>query len=180
MKAYCMPFVIMGLFALLTLSLTESVSAQPHHGRGFWTDLTDEQKEAIHNKITELRDQGATREEIHEAISIMLEEFGFDLPEKGDGPHEPFGPHQGPLWEDLNMEQREAIRNKINEMRDQGATREEIHAAVNEMLEGHGIEFPKDSENQSSKTPAADNHIVAHNYPNPFNPETYINYTLDV
>lgn len=144
MIAYRIFFIIMGLFAILTLSLTGSVLAQPHHGRGFWADLTEEQKKAIQAKIIELRDQGATREEIHETITEMLGEFGIEPHENWGGPHGPFSPHLGPLWEDLTKEQREAIRNRITEMREQGATHEEIHAAVIEMLEEFGIELPED------------------------------------
>ena len=143
MKTHRIPFVTMGLFALLTFSLTGSVFAQPHHDRGFWADLTDEQRGLIQAKISEMKDQGATWEEIHEAITEMLEEFGIELHEHWGGPHGSLGIHLGPLWEDLTKEQREAIRNTITEMQEQGATREEIHEAVTELLEGFGIELPE-------------------------------------
>ena len=148
----------------------------PGHGRGgFWKDLTKEQREAVHEKIKELRDQGATREEIRAAVAQMLEGYGIELPEKwGEG-------HRCDLRDllsNLTQEQRQAVREKIREMRREGATREEIQAAVAEMLEGFGIEFPKDSEESSSETAPAEPYIKTQNYPNPFNPQTEIAYSL--
>ena len=43
----------------------------------------------------------------------------------------------------LTEEQRETVEEKIKEMRGQGAGREEIRAAVGEMLKGYGIERPE-------------------------------------
>ena len=149
---------------------------------GFWCDLTDEQREAVHEKKKELRNQGATRKEIRDAVAEMLEGYGIELPEKwreGHGFH-PFGPGPGGFWCDLTDEQREAVHEKIKEMRSQGATRKEIRDAVDEMLEGFGIESPGDSESTSLGDASAKPHIQAQSYPNPFNPETQIAYTLSV
>ncbi len=113
---------------------------------GFWADLTEEQREAIHDKIEEMRDQDATHEEIRDAVAEMLKGYGIDLPEDWKGPRgfrDGFGPGPGGFWADLTEEQREAIHEKIKEMRDQDATREEIHSAVAEMLKGYGIELPE-------------------------------------
>jgi TRAP-type C4-dicarboxylate transport system substrate-binding protein len=150
----------------------------PGHGRGgFWKDLTEEQREAVQERIKELREEGATREEIHTAVAEMLKGYGIELPEKrGEG-------HRGDLRQllsGLTDEQRQAVREKIREMRRQGSTREEIRAAVAEMLEGFGIELPKDSEEGSSEISPAKPQIQAQNYPNPFNPQTEIAYNLPV
>jgi Spy/CpxP family protein refolding chaperone len=51
------------------------------------------------------------------------------------GPHHRFG-------ENLTKEQREAIHDKVMEMREAGASRKEIHEALREMLEGYGVELP--------------------------------------
>jgi uncharacterized protein YoaH (UPF0181 family) len=144
---------------------------------GFWKDLTKEQREAVHEKIKEMREQGATRKEIHTAVAEMLKGYGIELPEnRGER-------HRGDLRQllsSLTDEQRQAVREKIREMRRQGATREEIRAAVAEMLEGYGIELPKDSEGSASEITPAKPQIQAQNYPNPFNPQTEIAYSLPV
>lgn len=142
---------------------------------GFWKDLTDEQRQAVQEKIKEMKDQGATREEIHTAVAAMLEGYGVKLPEnRGEG-------HRGDLRQllsSLTNEQRQAVREKIREMRRQGATCEEIHATVTEMLESYGIKLPKDSEDSTSEIAPAEPQIKAQNYPNPFNPQTEIAYSL--
>jgi Spy/CpxP family protein refolding chaperone len=163
-------------------------SAGPH-GRGgfgpgpggFWKDLTKEQRESVQEKIKEMRSQNASREEIQATVAELLKGYGIELPEKwsqGQGFH-PFGPGRGGFWRDLTDEQREAVRDKIKEMRSQGAKRDEIRAAVDEMIQGFGIKSPQDSENVSSGTsPAVPKIIIAQSYPNPFNPETEISFTL--
>lgn len=155
--------------------------AGPHGQGGFGANLTDEQREAIQEKIREMKSQGATPGEIHSAKVEMLKGFGVELPEKWRGPHSRggFSPGPGGFWADLTDEQREMVQDKIEEMRSQGATREEIRAAVDEMIQGFGIKSPQDSENVSSGTsPAVPNIIIAQSYPNPFNPETEISFTL--
>jgi Spy/CpxP family protein refolding chaperone len=150
--------------------------------RGFWTNLTEEQREAVKNKIEELRKQDASREEIHVAVVEMLKGYGVDVPEDWPGPpgRGDLGPGHRGFWTNLTEEQREAVKSKIEEMRGQGATREEIRAAVNEMIQGYGIESPGNSTSQVSEKTPAENLITAGSYPNPFNPETQLAYTLGV
>jgi DNA-binding transcriptional regulator YhcF (GntR family) len=151
------------------------------HGRGgLGANLTDEQRQAIQEKIKGMRDQGAKREEIHAAVAEMLKGYGIEVPEDWTGPHDRggFGPGPGGLWKNLTKEQREAVREKIKEMRSQGATREEIRAAVDEMIQGYGIQSPQESESVSSDAASAVSNVIAQSYPNPFNPETEISYTL--
>ena len=52
------------------------VSAHP----GFFSELTDEQKEEIRELRQELIDEGATCEEIRESMQTQLEEYGIELP----------------------------------------------------------------------------------------------------
>jgi DNA-binding transcriptional regulator YhcF (GntR family) len=115
-----------------------------HHGPsgGFLSQLTEEQRDAIHEKIMEMKDAGASREEIHQAVREMLEGYGIEPPEPGEGPR---GPH-GKLGELLNEEQRGAIHDIVTEMREAGASREEIHEAVRQTLQGWGIEPPEPGE----------------------------------
>jgi len=48
-------------------------------GPPFSDQLTEEQQEALHQLIQELRDSGATREEIREAVIQFLEEQGIEI-----------------------------------------------------------------------------------------------------
>jgi len=150
--------------------------------RGFGDNLTNEQREAVRVKIKEMRSQGATREEIRAAKAEMLKGYGIELPEKCRllGGSEGLRHNRGGFMANLTDEQRQALREKTKEMRNQDASREEIRTAVAELLEGYGIELPENSESTSSETAPAELHIIAGSYPNPFNPETQIAYTLSV
>jgi Spy/CpxP family protein refolding chaperone len=150
---------------------------------GFWGDLTKEQRQAIQAKTKEMRSQNATHDEIHTAVSEMLKGYGIDVPEDWPGPppkRGDFGPGPRGFWKNLTEEQRVVVKNKIEEMREQGATREEIRAAVDEMIQGYGIKSPENSTSQISEKTPGENLITAGSYPNPFNPETQIAYTLGV
>ena len=118
-------------------------SARAGHGHPgpphrFGEQLTREQREAIHDRVTEMREAGASREEIHGAVRGMLEGYGIEPPEHG--PEHP-GPH-GRLGGLLTEEQRKALDYTVTEMREAGASRREIHEAVRATLKGWGIEPP--------------------------------------
>lgn len=150
-----------------------------HRRFGLGADLTQEQQEAVCGKIKELRGQGATREQIHTEVAGMLKGFGIEVPQDWRGPlgpgHKRFG-----FRSNLSDEQREALREKIKEMRNQGASREDVHAAIAEMIKGFRAEQPENPESTPSKTETAQSHITAQSYPNPFNPEADIAYALGV
>ncbi len=150
-----------------------------HKRFGLGADLTEEQQEAVHGKIKELRGQGATREQIHSEVAGMLRSFGIEVPEDW---REPLGLRhkRSGLGANLSDEQREALRERIKQMRHQGASREGIHAAIAEMVKGFGAEQPENLESTSGKTETAQSPVTAQNYPNPFNPEADIAYTLGV
>jgi DNA-binding transcriptional regulator YhcF (GntR family) len=149
---------------------------------GFWGDLTKDQREAIGVKTKEMRSQNASREEIHAAVVEMLKGYGVNVPGDWEGlpGRGDVGPGPRGLWRNLTAEQREAVKNKVEEMRGQGATREEIRTVVDEMIKGYGIESPANSDSQTWGKTSAENSITAGSYPNPFNPETQIAYTLGV
>jgi DNA-binding transcriptional regulator YhcF (GntR family) len=119
------------------------------HGRGhagLFGQLTEEHREAIHEKIEEMREAGASREEIHAAVGEMMGSWGIEMPERPgregrecDGEHR----HRPPFLDQLSEEQAEALRAMVDEMKEAGASREEIRTAVHEMLEGWGIEIPE-------------------------------------
>ena len=109
-------------------------------GQNLRDRLSEEQQTALHEMVTDMRETGATREEIREARGAMLEEFGVELPEN-------WGERKGrglDLRDSLTEEQRTALHEKVTEMKEAGATREEIHEARREMLEGYGVELPED------------------------------------
>ena len=143
--------------------------------RSLLSGLTEEQRETVQEKMKEMRSQGATPEEIQTAVREMLAGYGIQLPENpgigGRGGFRPF-------LSKLSDEQRETVLGKIKEMRSQGASREEIRATVSEMLKGYGILLPENTENSTSKDTPAKSQIKTGNYPNPFNPQTEIAYSL--
>jgi len=139
---------------LMVFSFTSQVWAQMPHNRGghehifagdrggFWGQLTDEQREQVRARIQELRQQGATREEIHEAVKAMLSEFGIQIPE--NPPQRRQGPRgDRPLFNKLTDEQKTELQQRVQELRQRGAIREEIRDAVNELLQSWGIEIPE-------------------------------------
>ena len=83
----------------------------------------------------------------------------------------------------LTEEQRQIIRSAVRDMRADGATREEIHAAIIALLEEFGIEIPDGYGDyrgfEETQNPQKE-HIVLKikNRPNPFNPDTHISYSL--
>ena len=119
------------------------------HGRGhagLFSQLTEEQREAVHETIEEMREAGASREEIHAAVREMMGSWGIEKPERPgrdgrecDGEHR----HRPPFLDQLSEEQAEALHTMVEEMREAGASHEEIRTAVHEMLEGWGIEIPE-------------------------------------
>ncbi len=144
--------IYIGLIVLLAIVVLFSASdalarhgkpAGPH-GKGFFTVLTDEQREAVHARVAEMRESGASRQEIHVAVGEMLTAYGIELP---DDWNERQPRHREPgrrFFSKLTDEQREAVHARVAEMRESGASREEIHAVVGEMLSSYGIELPDD------------------------------------
>lgn len=134
----------------------------------FFDNLTDEQRKALREKVSEMRKAGANREEIHETVKAMLGEYGIEIPEQ-------FGKHRQ-MWKNLSDEQRQTLRKRVREMRENGDSREEIREAVQHMLK----EFGADPQNETSgiKWDKSGENLSIRSYPNPFNPETNIEYNI--
>jgi len=119
-------------------------------GRGFhapWfrDQLNEEQQKVVREKVESMREDGASRKEIHDAVTKMLKDYGVEPPEGGfRGPRQERGFGMRFPGMDLNDEQREAIRDKAEAMREDGASREEIHETVTKMLKDYGVEPPED------------------------------------
>jgi len=135
---------------------------QGRKGKGdLCADLTDEQRQQIKDTVAEMKEAGATRDEINAAVKELLEGFGVEVPDDW-GEHKKGNKRQGrkdkgDLFADLTDEQRQQIeeqRQQIAEMKEAGATRDEIKAAVEELqelLEGFGIEVPDDRKKDRGK-----------------------------
>lgn len=148
--------IVLVVALAISLAGTALVYAERSHGRrgGFGDQLSEDQHEAVHATIQEMREAGASREEVHEAIRNMLEGYGVTPPEgHPEGPRECRGGH-GRFGDQLSEDQREAIHAKMREMREAGASREEIHATVREMLAEFGIALPDCPEAGAASSPA--------------------------
>ena len=123
--------------------------------------LTEEQRRQVMAKMQEMREAGKTPEEIRTAIGEMLKGWGIELGAgRGEGARGGRGPQGGegaPRWQggergerpggmfpgmaQLTEEQRRQVMAKMQEMGEAGKSREEIRAAIGEMLKGWGIEL---------------------------------------
>ena len=117
----------------------EKCGGERAHHPPFLDQLTEEQRDTLHAMVEEMKEAGASHDDIRAAVHEKLEGWGIELPER---PREPRG-HRREVFKQLTEEQRTAVREMIREMRDAGASREEVHAAVREMLEGFGVELPE-------------------------------------
>jgi len=97
-------------------------------------NLTDEQRAEIRETKRGLREQGATRVEIVTAVGEQLQSLGVELPEDFEERHA------------AKLERavkRDELRAMVTELKESGATREEIRAEVDAFREANGIEKPK-------------------------------------
>ncbi|MBT3250742.1 MAG: T9SS type A sorting domain-containing protein [Candidatus Marinimicrobia bacterium] len=110
----------------------------------FMKDLSDSQKEEIHQLVATKHGEGADPHEVHDAVGKLLDSWGIDRPdrdnkrqgkEKRHGFH---GRHQG--HQDLNKSQEQELHGMIRKMHDEGAPRSEIHQSVGDHLQNWGIE----------------------------------------
>ncbi len=97
-------------------------------------NLTDEQRAEIRETASGLREEGATRVEIITAVGEKLQNLGVELPED-------FEERQTARLE--RAAAHDELRAKITELKESGATREEIRAGVDAFSEANGIEKPK-------------------------------------
>ena len=137
----------------------------------------------------ELLGQDTSPKEIHDAVAELLQSFGLELPQRPGPGFRGHGRMPQEIWSQLSDEQKQAIHEQIQELREQGATRQEIREAVHEMLEEFGIELPdfgnrgerpnQREKRQGNRFNQSKGKFNSRNYPNPFNPETSISYTLE-
>ncbi|MBN1782087.1 T9SS type A sorting domain-containing protein [bacterium] len=163
----------------------------PREGRGqrhplLHGQLNDEQRTALQTLMDNMREKGATREEIHEAVRNQLDAWGIEP----RGPREGRGQRHHLYYDLLNEEQRTALESMMDDMREKGATREEIHEAVRSQLDAWGIELPErpdrpdrpekpDRSGKRADDKSEAGLLKGEVQPNPFNPETTISYSLE-
>lgn len=113
-------------------------------------NLTSEQKQEIRNTIRELRREGASREDIREAVVDLLINFGVDLPDLTSEQRAEIRmkiktmleEKYGFVFIELTPEQQAYIKQTIIKMRRQGATQDEIKEAVKNLYVGYGGVIP--------------------------------------
>ena len=118
--------------------------------RACMAELTAEQREKLHATIAELKEAGASKEEFRQAVAEMCEELGIECPkmegkcpktEGSDGVHkEGHGGHG--MMQQLTPEQRDQLKATIAPMKEDGASKEEIHEAIAGLFAEWGIESP--------------------------------------
>lgn len=109
-----------------------------HFNRGAcnFGDLSDVQREEIKDMVQDMRENGASKEEIKTAVESKLTEWGIEVPK--------FEQSRKPQWwSELTDEQKEEIITIKEELIEAGASNEEIRDAVKMKLEEWNLEIPK-------------------------------------
>ncbi len=141
-----------------------------HGWKFFGADLSNEQKQAIKEEVKSMRESDASREEIHEAVTQMLKDYGIEIPKDLE--------KHRTMMKNLNEDQRKEVRKTVQTMRKDGASRDEIHDAVQQLLKEYGIDPNNLEEDSNPDVNNSENGLSIQNFPNPFNPETNIQYNL--
>jgi signal recognition particle subunit SEC65 len=130
--------IISFLILMLIISNNDYVEGQPYkHGdriKGLMSQLDQNQRSELKNKLKSLRKSGASPGAISQAIREQYTTAGIELPENFS---ERINRHEQ-NWIDRKS-QREDARRLVKEMKAQGATRKEIRNALKEA----GIEKPR-------------------------------------
>ena len=90
--------------------------------------------QALKSEVKALMDAGASQEDIRALISTKLEELGIEAPKCDDAKF---------LLSSLTDEQKDALRLRVQEMKEDEASREEIRAELTKMLQDWDIEVPE-------------------------------------
>ncbi len=78
---------------LMNIGLAQDNDGTRRGGRGggVMSQLDDTQRQDVHDMVSEMRDNGATREEITAAMHDKLTGWGIDIPDGWNGPRSPRG-----------------------------------------------------------------------------------------
>ena len=81
--------LLMTIFLAVFIIQTGALVAKENFDKGpkfkFMQQLTEEQRTAVREKVKEMREAGASKEEIRKEIGTMLKEFGVELPDNFKG-----------------------------------------------------------------------------------------------
>ncbi len=139
------------VWAVNTPGLGQEAGGAQGMRQGRKPPLTPEQREELKAKVKEMKEEGASGEEIREALKDMLNDWDIELPQ-GNRVQKNVRARLSWLAKQLTPEQRQELKAKVEEMKDEGASGEEIHAAIKQMLDGWGIEAPRAAAGQALKT----------------------------
>jgi DNA-binding transcriptional MerR regulator len=95
----------------------------------FFKELTEEQREEIHNIVSSLKGEGAYFEEIREVVNAKLEEWGIEIskPERTDEQLDEILENKI-----TRATQRLEVLKRVQELRDEGYSYEEIKDIIQE------------------------------------------------
>ncbi|MBU0608708.1 MAG: hypothetical protein KKI08_12540 [Armatimonadetes bacterium] len=119
-------------------------------GNRFGANLTDEQRIQLMAKIKEMRAANAKPEDIKAAIAELYKGWGLEMPQRGQRDGQGFGKGNG-FGANLTDEQRAQLQAKLKELKEQGAKREVMKAAIDELYKGWGLEPPQFGEGGKGK-----------------------------
>lgn len=131
---------ILGIFfAIVLIAFIGSifVNAQtfnPHKKKDEDKFLTDEQLNEIIKMKYELIEQGATDEEIIEAVYEKMKSYSIDISEEYDKKTY----DKKSIYSELTDEQYEELKQMKTELKENGATTDEIIDAVNQKMKSYG------------------------------------------
>ena len=127
---------ISGGIILTTYASDDREIGRFNRGACNFGDLSDIQREEIKDMVKDMRENGASKEEIKVAVESKLTEWGIEVPEFEQ-------PQLPPWWSELTDEQKEEIITIKEELIEAGASKEEIRDAFKMKLEEWNIEIPK-------------------------------------
>lgn len=111
--------------------------------RGVRSQLTEEQRAELKTALEALKASEATRDEVRAAVDELLAGYGFERPDAADRLTQRLS---GVLTETQLAE----VQAAIGELKAAEASRSEVKAAVDALLEGYGVERPERSGRLSS------------------------------
>jgi len=134
---------ISGGIILTTYASDDRGIGRFNRGECNFGDLSDVQREEIKDMVQDMHENGASKEEIKAAVESKLTEWGIEVPKfEGKFKKGAKGRHP-PFLNDLTEEQLEEIKDMVQDMHENGASKEEIRDAVKTKLEEWNIEIPK-------------------------------------